>query len=127
MTTKEIKYWSAMPFIVIGALFGLFILLYLRVEYYKYMDYHTEMAPQIAYYFFPLPLLFIILIAMPVEAICRRYWYLPETRMKIVLIGAGYSTVLTWWAFPGHWYSIFVLNPLTIRWILGLTSGSRRA
>ncbi len=34
MTTKEIKYWSAIPFVVTGALVGLLILLYLRVEYY---------------------------------------------------------------------------------------------
>jgi hypothetical protein len=109
MTAKEIRYWSAIPFIVIGALVGLFILLYLRVEYYKYMDYHPEMAPQIAYYFFPFPLLFIILISMPVEAICRRYWYILDTRTKQFFMGVAYSTVLTWWAFPGHWYLIFIL------------------
>jgi len=67
-----------------------------------------------------------ILIAMPVEAICRRYWYIPDTKKKIFFLGAGYSTVLTWWAFPGHWYLIFIVNPLTIRWILGLTILSSR-
>jgi hypothetical protein len=124
MTSKEIKYWSAMPFIVIGALVGLFILLYLRVEYYKYMDYQPNMGPQIAFFFFPFPLLFIILIAMPSETICRRFWYTAETRTHNVLIGMGYSTALTWWAFPGHWYLISVLNPITIRWMLGLARRS---
>ena len=126
MKSKETKYWSSMPLIVIGALIGLFIFLFLRVEYYKYMNYHPNMGPQIAYYFFPFPLLFIILIAIPVEAICRRYWYIPDTKKKIFFLGAGYSTVLTWWAFPGHWYLIFIVNPLTIRWILGLTILSSR-
>jgi len=58
MTTKEIKYWSAVPFIVIGALVGLFILLYLRVEYYGYMDYHPEMAPPNRLLLFSIPATF---------------------------------------------------------------------
>ena len=109
-----------MPLMLAGALIGLLFLLYMRVEYYKLMNYNPNMGPQIAYYFIPFLLLFIILIALPAEAFCRRYWYTPYTKKEILLIGVGYSTVLTWWVFPGHWYLIFILNPLTVRWILGL-------
>lgn len=123
MNPKETKYWSSIPFLLIGAFLGLFFLLFLRVEYYRLMDYHANMAPQIAFFFFPIPLLFIVLIAMPFEAIFRRYWYKPATRPQTIMVGAGYATAVTWWAFASHWYLILILNPIMIRWIIGLTTG----
>ncbi len=48
MKSEEREYWSSMPFITIGAVIGLFILLFFRAEYYKYLG-----GCPFTVYFFP--------------------------------------------------------------------------
>ena len=119
MKSEELKYWSAFPALLGGACIGLLILLTLRSFYYGAMNYSSHMAPQIVYFFSPVLLIFIMALSLPIEFLFR-YWHIPTSRYQAILIGVGYSTILTWWAFPGHWQIFIVLNPIFIRWIIGL-------
>jgi len=122
-STKPPSFWAAYPAFVLGVFVGMITLVALRVEYYKIMDYKPEMMPQIAYYLIPILVLIVLVIASPSEALLRRYWYAPRSRLQAVLIGIGYATLLVWWAFPDHWAVILVVNPFTIRWLVSMRDG----
>jgi len=61
------------------------------------------MAPHITYFFLPILFVIVLVIATPSEALLRRYWYVLNSRLQVLLIGTGYATLLSWWAFPDHW------------------------
>jgi len=118
---RETEYWKAFTFIAAGAFLGLLVLLALRVEYYEAMSYNPNMAPQIAYYFSPFILIIVLIFALPVEAVYRKILYSPQNKKEAFIFGVGYSTLLTWWAFPDHVVISIILNPLVIRFLLGIT------
>lgn len=115
----SLGYWRAVPTLVGGALLGLFILIAARVEYYTLMEYRPNMAPQIAYFLWPMLLAFILLVSLPLESLFR-HWRKPSTHLQAFLIGLAYSSILIWWAFPGHWGVFFFFNPLVLRSLIGL-------
>lgn len=114
-----LTYWGAFLPMSGGAFIGLLVLLTLRVIYYNVMNYSANMAPQMAYFFSPILLLVIIVVSLPIEFLFR-YWHAPTNRFQAMFIGMGYSTLLTWWAFPGHWQIFVLLNPIFVRWLIGL-------
>jgi hypothetical protein len=99
--------------------------MFLRVEYYSLMGLQPNMAPQIAYYFSPLILAIVLVVALPLEAVLRRYSYKPRTFLQAFAVGATHATSISWWTFPVHWPVVIVLNPVVLRWALGLTFRSR--
>jgi len=121
METNELNYWKAIPLISGGAFIGIVLLVALRVEYYRIMQYQPHMAPDIAYFFTPEWLIFVLLVGLPLELIFRKYQNAPVTKTQAFLLGTGYSTILTWWAFPDHWYVFLVVNPIIFRWLIGIT------
>ena len=125
MKGTSLKYWSAFPAVVGGSALGVLLLIALRVEYYRAMEYQPNIAPQIAYYFLPVLLAAVLLVASPIEFTLRRLWYAPQSQVHAMLIGVGYSTLLLWWVFPGHWAIMLLVNPFSVRWAIGLNSRSR--
>lgn len=119
-TRTTLKFWQTVPSIAAGALVGLLVLITLRVEYYEFMEYRPNMGPQIAYLFSPILLVVILLVALPLEVFFR-LWHSPSTYLQAGLVGAMYTTLLTWWAFPDHWQIFICMNPLTLRTLLCLT------
>jgi hypothetical protein len=125
MKESEDIYLKAVLVIIGGAYVGVLLLVALRVEYYQLMGYQPNMAPQIAYYFSPVLLIFVLVAAIPLEGIFRKFLNTPKTKTDAFLIGLVYSTILIWWAFPDHWYIFIIVNPITIRVIMGLTNKDR--
>lgn len=91
------------------------------------MQYQPNMAPQIAYYFSPVLLAEIMIVALPTEALFRRFLCSPYSQMQAFLAGVAYSSLLVWWAFPGHWVIFVAINPITLRWLLGMAFRSTQA
>ena len=116
----EIISWSEVLVVIVGAFVGILVLIALRVEYYGLMGYRPNMAPQIAYYFSPIFLLIVVTLALPIEAIFRKRQSVPFTKKQVFLIGLSYATMLSWWAFPGHWFIVILANPFVFRWLIGL-------
>ena len=121
----RIGFWRTVPAIAIGAIGGVFVLIALRVEYYELMGLQPNMAPQMAYYFSPFILVIVLVVALPLEAVLRRFSYKPRTFLQQVAVGGVHATSLTWWAFPAHWPVALIANPVLLRWALGLTFRSR--
>lgn len=126
MESLPLKFWKAVPALTGGAFVGLFTLIALRVEYYAFMQYQPNMAPQIAYYFSPVLLAEIMVVALPIEALFRRFLCAPYSQMQAFLAGAAYSSLLVYWTFPRHWFIFLAVNPIVLRWLLGLTFCSSR-
>jgi hypothetical protein len=126
MESLPLKFWKAAPALTGGAFVGLITLIALRVEYYAFMQYQPNMAPQIAYYFSPVLLAGIMVVALPIEVLFRRFLCPPYSQMQAFLAGAAYSSLLVWWAFPGHWVIFMAINPIVLRWLLGIAFRSTR-
>ena len=112
---KALKLWSCVPAILLGALTGLIVLLSMRVLYYDWMGYEPSMHPGIAFVFLPVLLFILLAVALPVEAILRWLISQPANRFQAFLLGVISASLLSWWAFPAHWYLVTVLNPLVLR------------
>ena len=127
MSTEKQKrgFWKSVPAIVAGATSGIVFLIALRVVYYEMMELQPNMAPQIAYYFSPIILFVVLTVALPLEAILRHFTYTPQNSWQGFGVGAAYATLITWWAFPLHWPIFLVVNPIVLRWALGLTLRSK--
>lgn len=110
---------QVLPPLAAGASGGLVLLITLRVWYYELVGLHPNMGPQIAYMFAPVLLMVIFAVAVPVEAIFRRF-HQPASYFEALLVGWGHSTLLSWWAFPKHAWIFLILNPLLIRTTIAL-------
>ena len=108
-----------------GLLAGLLVLLVTRIAYYDLMGYQPEMHPGIAFVFFPIVYVILCIGSFPIEFLLRRTWYKPDRWTVSLLIGACYALLLTWWAFPDHWYMIVVLNPFVWRWVIAKARPTR--
>ena len=125
MHTESFGYWKSFPALAVGAFVGLLVLIGLRVEYYDVMQYQPNMHPAIAFYFSPFLLVVVLAASLPLETLFR-VWHKPSSHVQAGFIGAGYATLLTWWAFPTHWFIFLALNPVVLRTVVGLTLRSRR-
>ena len=114
------SFWRSVPALTLGAVGGVLFLIALRVEYYEVMGLQPNMAPQIAYFFSPIILAAVLVVALPLEAALRRLSFEPRTFLQRLAVGGVHATSLTWWVFPIHWPVIFVANPIVLRWALGL-------
>ena len=99
---------------------GLFALVALRVAYYEYFELRPNMGPATAFFFLPFLWLLLLCIALPLEFILRRVTFKPVSRSQLVLVGSTYALLLSWWAFPSHWWVIVFFNPFVFRWLIGL-------
>jgi hypothetical protein len=117
-TEGTLRFWSSVPLFAIGCLLGMLLLLSMRVLYYDWMDYRPNMHPGIA--FVGLPVLFpiVLALALPVEALLQRYISKSSGRLQAFSIGIIGASVVSWWAFPLHWYVTVVLNPFMLRWVV---------
>ena len=116
MNAKQtLRFWSCVPAIVLGAVTGLIALLSLRVLYYGWMGYQPNMHPGIAFFGLPVLLSILLAVALPIEAILRWFISSPTSRFQAFLLGVISASLLSWWAFPAHWYLVAVLNPFVLR------------
>jgi len=116
MNAKQaLKLWSCVPAIVLGAIAGLIVLLSMRVLYYGWMRYEPNIHPGIAFFFLPILLFILLAVALPIEAVLRWSISQPTNRFQAFLLGVISASLLTWWAFPAHWYLVTVLNPFVLR------------
>lgn len=98
---------------------GTGIMLLLRVQYYEWMGYQPNMAPQVAYLFSPLIFGVVCLVVLPSEWLMRKWRKQRLVKpMSAVLIGAAYATLLVVWAFPSHASVALLINPVTLRVLL---------
>ena len=110
-------YWHRMGWIAIGVIVGVFVALWLRVMYYEWAQLHPNMAPQIAYYFAPLFVVVLLVIAAALEAVFSKWWYTVPTRKGNVLVGIGYGlTVLA--LIPAALVLFVVVIPIVVRWVV---------
>lgn len=123
-TQPMLKFWSSVPVFVLGCIVGLLALLAMRVFYYNWMSYEPNMHPGIAFFFLPLLLGIVLAIALPLEALLRRFSSVPISRLQVGAIGAASASLLSWWAFPPHWYIVILVNPLVLRWLVMRVSRS---
>lgn len=65
----------------------------------------------------PVLLLFVLAIALPIEAVLQRLASKPRNRIQAAVVGAASASLLNWWAFPPHWYVVVLVNPIMLRWI----------
>jgi len=116
--TSTFRFWSSAPRFAVGCLAGLLLLLSLRVLYYDWMGFQPNMHPGIA--FVSLPVLFPIVLAMAlaIEAILHRFVSTPASGLQALCLGVIGASVVSWWAFPSHWYVAALLNPLLLRWAI---------
>jgi hypothetical protein len=119
------RFWSAVPLFALGCTIGLVALLSMRVVYYDWMGYESSMHPGVAFMALPLLLLFVLAFALPIEAVLQRLVSKPCSKVQAAAVGATSASLLSWWAFPPHWYVIVLVNPLVLRWILLRVGGCR--
>ena len=113
-------FWRSVPPFAAGVPVGLLVLMTLRVGYYDLMQLRPNMGPQIAFLFFPVLLVPLLIVALPLEALLRHIFPKPSSRGQLFLIGSSHALLLSWWAFPSHWWLVGILNPLVVRWLLEL-------
>jgi hypothetical protein len=118
--TKQpmLKFWSSVPVFVLGCIVGLLALLAMRILYYNWMGYEPNMHPGIAFFALPVLLGIVLAIALPVEALLQHFSSMPSSRLQVGAIGAASASLLSWWAFPPHWYIVILVNPIVLRWLL---------
>ena len=110
-------YWHRLGWVALGVIVGVFGALWLRVTYYEWAQLHSNVAPQIAYYFGPLLVVAVLAIAAPLEAVFSRWWYIVPNRIGNVLLGVSYgSTVLA--LIPAPLVMFIVVIPLVARWVM---------
>lgn len=119
MADKIVNHWPR----IIGALTGVLLLIFLRVEYYEALELKPNMGPQIAYFFSPFLLLFVLGIGFLVEKVFNFFDRPLVSRIEECLGGACHSSVLSIWAFPKHQYIFLVFNPIVLRFAMGMVSG----
>ena len=120
MSNIPLKFWKSFPPFTVGLVLGMLLILSLRVLYYDMLNLQPNMHPGLAFLFSPIILMALLCIALPSELVFR-LWYAPTSHFKAGVIGLSYPSLLTFWAFPLHWWICFGLNPLILRTILSLT------
>ena len=98
----------------VGALF----MVGARTVYYDAAKLQHAMAPQIAFYFLPLLVFTVLIVALPLEVLLRRIFFAPQNRVQAFVVGTLHATLLSVWAFPPYWYMVIIFNPLLLRWLL---------
>lgn len=116
---------SLLP-LVAGTTVGLFVLLVLRVAYYALMGFEPNMHPGIAFLFSPIILVVLLVVVFPLEALLRRLFFAPTTKTEAFVIGGTHASLLSIWAFPPYWVVVVLLNPIMLRWAVGITRHWRR-
>jgi hypothetical protein len=117
--TNQQSFWRSVPLLSLGVLIGLLALIAMRMAYYEFIEFQPEMAPGIAIFFMPILLAPLLVVALPLEALLRRLTFKPSSRIQLILVGSTYAFMLSWWAFPDHWWVVSVLNPFFLRWLIG--------
>jgi hypothetical protein len=120
MNNSPLKFWKAFPSLIAGVVLGIFFIIFLRVFYYDIMNLQPEMHPGIAFLFSPILLIAVLCLALPSELLLRLL-YAPTSHFNAGLIGISYTSVLSFWAFPLHWWIVFGFNPIILRIIFSLT------
>ncbi len=123
--SSHLKFWASVPALSIGAVGGVLLLITLRGDYLNGIGAQPQVTPQIAYLFSPIICAAVLLVAIPLEAALRRFSCAPETLLQQIAVGAVHATSISWWAFPLHWYLVFVANPIVLRWTLGIIFRSK--
>ena len=113
---------SWIPSFSAGVAVGLLAIIALRSWYYRVTGIEAQMSPDMAFYFAPVIAAVLLVISIPVELGMRRWVSSPTSATATFAVGAVYATALSWWAFPDHWPVVILLNPLVLRWVLGLTT-----
>lgn len=109
-----------------GAAVGLLFLLVLRTAYYALMGFEPNMHPGIAFFFVPVVLVALLLVAIPLELLLRQFSVVPTSRTQAFVVGGTHASVLSVVAFPSYWGVVIVLNPIVLRWVIGITRRARR-
>ena len=112
-------FWRSLPLFLLGLATGLLVILAARVAWYDFMGFRPNMHPGIVFYFSPIIFVGLLIVTLPLEAICRRLSFVPSTHTQAFIIGAIGSSILSVWAFRPFWYLVFVINPPLLRWLFG--------
>jgi hypothetical protein len=113
-SSPALSYRSSAPLVILGATAGLIALLAMRVAYYDALGLESHIHAAVAYYFLPILLAALLVIALPLEWLLRIV-IKPCTSIQAVAFGVIHATLFTWWAFPNHWYVVALANPLIFR------------
>lgn len=123
---QELSFKRSVLPLVAGAAVGLLVLLFLRVAYYALMGFEPNMHPGIAFLFSPILFAVLLVVALPLEALLRRLSFVPTSKAEAFVIGGTHASVLSVWAFAPYWAVVILLNPILLRWVVGITRRSRR-
>jgi hypothetical protein len=123
---EPLSFKNSLVPLIAGAAVGLFVLLFLRVAYYALMGIQSNMHPGIAFYFSPIIFAVLLIVALPLEALLRQFFFVPTSRTQAFVIGSTHASVLSVWAFPPYWTVVILLNPILLRWVVAITYRSRR-
>jgi hypothetical protein len=114
----ELTFWQALPRLTAGVVVGALFMVGGRTLYYDAAKLQPATAPQIAFYFFPLLVFVVLIVALPLEVLLRRIFFAPQSRVQAFFVGMLHATLLSVWAFPPYWYMVIIFNPLLLRWLL---------
>lgn len=123
---EELSFKRSVLPLVAGAAVGLLVLLFLRVAYYALMGFEPSMHPGIAFLFSPILFAVLLVVALPLEALLRRLSFVPTSKAEAFVIGGTHASVLSVLAFPPYWAVVILLNPILLRWVVGITRRPRR-
>ena len=123
---EQLPFKSSLFPLVAGAAVGLVFLLVLRTAYYALMGLESNMHPGIAFFLLPVLLVVLFIVALPLELLLRQFSVIPVSRMEAFIVGGTHASALSVLAFPPYWGVAILLNPVVLRWIVGITRRSRR-
>jgi hypothetical protein len=123
---NELTFKHSLLPLVAGVAVGLLVLLFLRVAYYALMGFEPNMHPGIAFLFSPIILVVLLAFALPLEVLLRRLLFAPNTKTQAFVIGGTHASILSVWAFAPYWAIVVLLNPILLRWVVGITRHWRR-
>ena len=92
--------------------------LMLRVWYYEAAGLQPNMAPQLAYYFAPLFIVVLAMVAAVVEAVLSKFWFVVSGRARNIVLGLSYGSCVIALLGASAALVFLVTNPVVVRFAM---------
>ncbi len=115
LETSKQSFLRRLGWLALGVLLGVIGSLILRAWHYEAAGLQPNIAPQMAYYFAPLFIAVLVIVAALVEVVLSKLWFVVGGRAKNIVLGLSYGSCVIALIGPAAALVFLLTNPVVVR------------